>query len=73
MGFVFMSKYDWVDAPPEVNFIATDKDGWKSYFENEPRIERYCWVDFLSWMGCHSIFDSSDFKGDWRESLEKRP
>ncbi|EHU2485666.1 hypothetical protein A0141_RS15600 [Acinetobacter baumannii] len=68
-----MNKYNWATVPPEVNWIATDEDGWAYGFIGQPKLREsngfWSPVDFAV-----SIpKEKNSFKGDWRESLEKRP
>lgn len=68
-----MSKYDWSNVPKEVNWIATDSDGWLSMHTQEPKfVEDIHWVDGSD-DGYFSVRLSSPFKGDWKDSLEERP
>ena len=71
-----MSKYDWSNAPKEVEFIATDKDGVANGFTTEPKSYANCemWLtedgDYIS-LGVEylDVFD----KDIWEDSLEERP
>ncbi|MFW2015233.1 hypothetical protein [Acinetobacter bereziniae] len=67
-----MTKYDWSNVPSIVKFIATDKDGFKSYFELKPEIFMEGWIDDSD-DGFFSQYEKSEFKGDWQDSLEERP
>lgn len=69
-----MSKYDWSNVPDEVEWIATDSNGLVFGYDVEP-IQKE-WGKFIH----HSDFIYfphknwiKPFKGDWRDSLEKRP
>lgn len=70
-----MSKYDWTIVSKEVNWIATDANGRKYGYVEEPIPMRLanCWHSFeksgpLGFMG-------SDLSGCavWEYTLEKRP
>lgn len=71
-----MSKYDWSGVPKEVNWIATDSDSVANGFYAEPKKgDHDMWFDDNNdgdWieLGVNYV---GMFKGDWRDSLEKRP
>lgn len=67
-----MTKYDWSNVPSRIKFIATDKNGIKSYFELKPEIFLEGWIDETE-DGYFSINQDSEFKGNWQDSLEERP
>lgn len=66
-----MSKYDWSKVPAEINWIATDKDGFARGHKKEPVIDHP-----REW---HSdqYYDypiiGIGYKGNWKDSLEERP
>ena len=66
------TKYDWSNVPKNVNWIATDSTGYKSHHEEKPKPISGDWFD-CSARGCFDYFDSSEFKGYWKDSLEERP
>ena len=70
-----MSKYDWSNVPTEVNWIATDANGRKYGYIDDPEIMEFanCWHSFetsfpLGYMG----FDTNGC-AVWQDSLEERP
>lgn len=64
-----MSKYDWSNIHEDVKYIATDPDDFELWFSDEPRL-----ASKFGWIGdAIAIHSPSSFKGDWRDSLEKRP
>lgn len=68
-----MSKYDWSNVPKEVNWIATDSDGWMSMHVLKPEpILNINWID-SSANGYLETTEGSPFYGDWKDSLEERP
>ncbi|HEY4538143.1 MAG TPA: hypothetical protein VIG45_06790 [Erysipelothrix sp.] len=69
-----MSKYDWSNVPKEVNWIATDADGWKSMHEVRPNNEFNGWVDSTD-IGYYMLMipELNNYKGSWKDSLEERP
>jgi hypothetical protein len=63
------SKYDWINVPNWVNWIATDSDGEVCGFEEMP----ISYDDYM-WYGRKHIYLSFVRPVDnWKESLEKRP
>ena len=69
-----MSKYDWMNVPSWVNWIATDSSGSVFGYDVEPEYKEWgkfihC-TDFLYFPHKNWI---EPFKGDWRDSLEERP
>lgn len=68
-----MTKYDWSLVTAEVNWMATDQDGWAYGFVRQPKLRERSgfWspVEFVI-----SIPKKLNrFNGDWKESLEQRP
>ena len=63
-----MSKYDWSNIPPEVNWIATDSDGDVFGYLEKPEIGVYMWFGSKS-----ELLDLKPFPTHWKESLEERP
>lgn len=70
-----MSKYDWLGVRREIEFLFMYKNTiWGSNLE--PRL---CEFSGDSWrydgdgFKCEKVKTKVNFKGDWRESLEKRP
>ena len=67
-----MSKYDWSNAPKEVQWIATDSDGVVCGYSEEPHCFSLGWnTHFTGNFVAHSF--AKPYKGDWRNSLEQRP
>ncbi|MFL1540801.1 hypothetical protein ACJOYG_13950 [Acinetobacter baumannii] len=68
-----MSKYDWSNVPAEVNWMATDQDGWAYGFVGQPKMR----VGLGIWSPIEFVIsipkESNPFKGDWEKSLEQRP
>jgi len=66
------TKYPWHTAPDWAMWAATDEDGSRCWFEDEPYIEYGC-----AWMSEHGNFDffetAENKTIDWDNSLEKRP
>ncbi|QGH74062.1 hypothetical protein [Acinetobacter phage A2.1] len=72
-----MSKYDWSKVSEEANYVATDKDMVQVEFTEKPIIclNSGMWIDGTI-NGYHDYTHNdklSDFKGDWKDSLEERP
>lgn len=72
-----MSKYDWTGVPKHIKWIATDGySNWAwGYVEQEPFIDEDLWrnnIDEIP-IDVEELYGVAPFKGDWRESLEKRP
>lgn len=70
-----MTKYDWSNVPKNVNWIATshhnrNKTGYPIKPLKDESMLCWCtrWCD-----GDVVLLGVSEFKGDWRESLEGRP
>lgn len=70
-----MSKYDWSGVGYEFKFLATEMVG-NNYvtwgFKLEPTKTDSLWLDNESRVK-PKIIGVNIFKGDWRDSLEKRP
>lgn len=65
-------RYDWSDVPPEVQWIATDYDREKCWFIDKPVAQVCIWIGrSVKKLGRTNII--SEFKGNWRDSLEQRP
>ncbi|MFK7255914.1 hypothetical protein ABBZ21_14880 [Acinetobacter baumannii] len=68
-----MHKYDWSNVPAEVNWMATDQDGWAYGFVSQPKPRE----SYGFWSPVEFVVsipkESNPFKGDWKESLEQRP
>ncbi|SSU62123.1 Uncharacterised protein [Acinetobacter baumannii] len=70
-----MSIYDWTNVPKEVNWIATDANGRKYGYVDEPISMNLanCWHSFGK---CAPLgFMDTDLNGCaiWDQTLEKRP
>lgn len=66
------TKYDWSNVPPEVQWQSTDYDREKGWFIDKPVAQVCIWIGrSVKKLGRTNII--SEFKGDWRESLEQRP
>lgn len=66
------TKYDWSNVLNHVKWIATDADGYAWMYESKPTIN----LGANKWEGSEEIIHfhpESNFKGDWKESLEQRP
>ena len=72
-----MSKYDWTNVPDEVNWIATDEDGWAWGWIEEPVPKGREWLTPDGYYGIYCEFylkpENNPFNGDLRDSLEERP
>ena len=70
-----MSKYDWSNVPVDVESIATNSDGEVRGFESDsPTLcSNKFRGEFTSNYGYYNLINQKPYKGDWRESLEKRP
>lgn len=71
-----MTKYDWSGVPEQVNVITTDGFGKKEYWwmwqGALPKLGSNGWYD--QYRGrCINSFPKSEFKGNWKDSLEERP
>ncbi|HFG2460125.1 TPA: hypothetical protein ACGGC0_003729 [Acinetobacter baumannii] len=66
------TKYDWSEIPPEVQFMATDFDGWAFGYKSEP--ERLA-TEFSGdlFYGVAVLPYNNIYEGDWKDSLEQRP
>lgn len=71
-GYIPWDKWqpDWSQAPEWANFIVMSKAGTSYWHANEPKASGNGWVGGglcdLAYMGFYH-------KGDWRDSLRKRP
>ena len=70
-------KYNWQVIPEEVGFMATDQDGVACGWLVEPKIMGNAWRN-QSHLSAYFYIQARDnylnhYRGDWRESLEKRP
>lgn len=70
------SKYDWSNVPSGVNWIVTGfHTKTKIGFINKPLKDEamLCWCS--RWLNGEQMIlsESSEFKGDWKDSLEGRP
>ena len=67
---------DWSQAPKHMNYFFMNKDGSKYWTVNKPdkpNLTEHV-INFFECGGdCYSYASSQDYKGDWRESLRKRP
>lgn len=72
-----MSKYDWSNVPSDVNFIATDGDGWAwGWVDNPHPIGTNEWLTVAgNGLFCEFFIkpESNTFNGNWQDSLEERP
>jgi hypothetical protein len=71
-----MSKPDWSEAPSWAEWLAQDKDGTWTFFNNRPQINPY--QERWEWEVCSDgspflEMRSSAVIGDWRNTLEQRP
>jgi len=65
-------KTDWRKAPEQANWLATDADGGRYWYENKPLMN----FEYNSWRtngGKLWWADSLKTNVDWRQSLEARP
>ncbi len=67
---------DWSVAPKHMNYFFMDRNGSKFWTVNEPdkpnRTEHV--MNFTDCGGdCYAYASDQDYKGDWRNSLRKRP
>lgn len=67
------TKYDWSNVPVQVNWIATDHGDIELHFTEKPYI-----AHDIFWCVSHEAFlvamhSPSQFKGNWKDSLEQRP
>lgn len=68
------TKYDWSNVPKDIQWIATDGDGWAWGWYGEPKIGRFDeWYCYKSLHGWHLKPANNPFTGHWTESLEERP
>ena len=71
-----MTKYDWSNVPNQVNFIATDSDGWAWGWTGRPKIGKFeAWTtDRSSYLTGYYVKPNNCEKcRDWENSLEERP
>ena len=66
------TKYDWSNVPKDINWIATDSDGMKCHYKNEPKQCLRSW-HFDDEEDLGDCFFDSTYANDWKNSLEKRP
>lgn len=62
-----MSKYDWSNVPKEINWIATDSDGYAFGYEEKPYNGGYYWY------ALNPKHIKQQYHGNWQDSLEERP
>ena len=62
-----MSKYDWSNVPKEVNWIATDSDGYAYGYIDKP------YNGGQYWYALKPIYIKQKCEGNWQDSLEERP
>lgn len=69
------NKYRWSATPAHIQFKATDESGFELWFKNEPKIKYDSfWSDDTDLTnGCEAMHHPSEYKYDWRDSLEQRP
>lgn len=72
------TKYDWLNVPDEVNWIATDEDGVICGYSQKPRLTKngkiwLCKADDISSWVCNIYPFNYGFCENWRDSLEERP
>ena len=67
---------DWSQAPKHMNYFFMNKDGSKYWTVNKPdnpNLTEHV-INFFECGGdCYSYASSQDYKGDWKDSLRKRP
>lgn len=67
-------KYDWSVIPAHVNFMATDEDGMACGWLVEPHIVGNAWRNQSHLSAFFNLTKRQNpFRGDWKDSLEKRP
>lgn len=64
------NKYNWSDIPAHLIWMATDLNGFKHGYSEEPICKDH--LDFWDGDDCTQL-GFSEFKGDWKDSLEERP
>lgn len=64
-------KYNWANAHPQTRWIATDSNGWSCEYATKPYRNHWQWLagDMNDITRIHT---SSEFTGDWKDSLEER-
>ncbi|HHP0322566.1 MULTISPECIES: hypothetical protein [Acinetobacter calcoaceticus/baumannii complex] len=68
------NKYDWALIPEHVNFMATDEDGMACGWLVEPHIVGNAWRNQSHLSAFFTLTKRQNpFRGDWKDSLEKRP
>lgn len=71
--------YNWDNVTAEIKYMATDRNGRAYGYTNKPKAFKIYgkWTNatFLPEESGGVILDKNEnpFKGDWLESLEKRP
>lgn len=59
----------WVGAPSWAEYIATDEDGSIYWYEYEPRLRTYDWIDTGGWK---EYCGKKHVNTNWKESLTLR-
>lgn len=73
-GVKKQNKYDWALIPSHVKFMATDEDGMACGWLVEPHIVGNAWRNQSHLSAFFNLTKRQNpFRGDWRESLERRP
>lgn len=68
------TKYDWSTIPAHVNWMATDEDGTACGWLVEPSIQGNAWRHQSHNSGYFYMHPPKNpYRGDWKQSLEKRP
>jgi hypothetical protein len=62
----------WSDYPTWCKWVAMDKDGRWSLFNEKPRLVHGCWY-LQTYINVHPDYTPRNFTGDWTESLFERP
>lgn len=68
-----MSKYDWLNVPKEVKWIATDGLGGRAFgYENKPELAGCVWHKANN---MDTVFNLNvcSYSGEFKDSLEGRP
>ncbi|EMA4466160.1 hypothetical protein ACITSI_000372 [Acinetobacter baumannii] len=69
------TKYDWSKIPDDVNWVATNENGFAWGYEGKP-VSGWLHSGFWYLGGDKGLVywpDENPYKGEWQESLEKRP
>ncbi|ENT2599824.1 hypothetical protein [Acinetobacter baumannii] len=69
------TKYDWSKIPDDVNWVATNENGFAWGYEGKP-VSGWLHSGFWYLGGDKGLVYwpyENPYKGEWRESLEKRP